>query len=121
MLVDGDDFNEPIQDTARSILDGHIMLDRKLGHKNDYPAIDVLQSISRVMSAIATKEHKNLAGRLKNVLATYTEAEDVIKSVHTKTAQTKISTMPFKKLVLLTHSFVREQMRNSALKRNLSF
>lgn len=78
VLVDGDDFNEPITDTARSILDGHIMLDRKLGHKNHYPAIDVLQSISRVMSAIATKEHKELAGKLKNVLATYQEAEDLI-------------------------------------------
>ncbi len=78
VLVDGDDFNEPITDTARSILDGHIMLDRKLGHKNHYPAIDVLQSISRVMSAIADKEHKELAGKLKNVLATYQEAEDLI-------------------------------------------
>lgn len=78
VLVDGDDFNEPITDTARSILDGHIMLDRKLGHKNHYPAIDVLQSISRVMSAIASKEHKALAGRLKTVLATYNEAEDLI-------------------------------------------
>ena len=78
VLVDGDDFNEPITDTARSILDGHIMLDRKLGHKNHYPAIDVLQSISRVMSAIATKEQKELAGKLKNVLATYQEAEDLI-------------------------------------------
>jgi flagellum-specific ATP synthase len=78
VLVDGDDFNEPITDTARSILDGHIMLSRKLGHKNHYPAIDVLQSISRCMSQIATKEHKMLAGRLKNVLATYNEAEDLI-------------------------------------------
>lgn len=78
VLVDGDDFNEPITDTARSILDGHIMLDRKLGHKNHYPAIDVLQSISRVMNAIATKEHKALAGKLKTVLATYNEAEDLI-------------------------------------------
>lgn len=78
VLVDGDDFNEPITDTARSILDGHIMLDRKLGHKNHYPAIDILQSISRVMSAIATKEHKELAGKLKTVLATYNEAEDLI-------------------------------------------
>ena len=78
VLVDGDDFNEPITDTARSILDGHIMLSRKLGHKNHYPAIDVLQSISRVMSSIVTKEHKVLAGKLKNVLATYQEAEDLI-------------------------------------------
>lgn len=78
VLVDGDDFNEPITDTARSILDGHIMLDRKLGHKNHYPAIDILQSISRVMSAIAAKEHKELASRLKTVLATYNEAEDLI-------------------------------------------
>lgn len=78
VLVDGDDFNEPITDTARSILDGHIMLSRKLGHKNHYPAIDILQSISRVMSSIATSEHKELAGKLKNVLATYNEAEDLI-------------------------------------------
>lgn len=78
VLVDGDDFNEPITDTARSILDGHIMLNRKLGHKNHYPAIDVLQSISRCMSQIAEREHKALAGKLKNVLATYNEAEDLI-------------------------------------------
>ena len=77
-MVDGDDFNEPITDTARSILDGHIMLDRKLGHKNHYPAIDILQSISRCMSQIAEKDHKQVAGRLKNVLATYNEAEDLI-------------------------------------------
>ena len=78
VLVDGDDMNEPITDTARSILDGHIMLNRKLAHQNHYPAIDVLQSISRCMSQIVDKEHKSLAGRLKNVLATYNEAEDLI-------------------------------------------
>lgn len=78
VLVDGDDFNEPITDTARSILDGHIMLTRKLAQKNHYPAIDVLQSISRVMSQIADRDHKRTAGRLKNVLATYQEAEDLI-------------------------------------------
>lgn len=78
VLVDGDDFNEPITDTARSILDGHIMLDRKLAHKNHYPAIDVLQSISRVMSSIADSKHKEAAGKLKNVMATYQEAEDLI-------------------------------------------
>ena len=78
VLVDGDDFNEPITDTARSILDGHIMLNRKLAHKNHYPAIDVLQSISRCMSQIADPEHKKAAGKLKNVLATYNDAEDLI-------------------------------------------
>ncbi len=78
VLVDGDDFNEPITDTARSILDGHIVLSRKLAQKNHYPAIDVLQSISRCMSQIAEKEHKSASGKLKNVLATYGEAEDLI-------------------------------------------
>lgn len=78
VLVDGDDFNEPISDTARSILDGHIVLNRRLAHLNHYPAIDVLQSISRVMSAVATPEHKRAAGKLKNVMATYNEAEDLI-------------------------------------------
>ena len=78
VLVDGDDFNEPITDTARSILDGHIMLNRRLAHKNHYPAIDVLQSISRCMSQVAEREHKRVAGKLKNVLATYNEAEDLI-------------------------------------------
>jgi flagellum-specific ATP synthase len=78
VLVDGDDFNEPITDTARSILDGHIMLSRKLGHKNHYPAIDILQSISRCMSQIADPAHKKAAGKLKNVMATYNEAEDLI-------------------------------------------
>lgn len=78
VLVDGDDFNEPITDTARGILDGHIMLSRKLAHKNQYPAIDVLQSISRVMSSIADKDHKKASGQLKEVLAVYAEAEDLI-------------------------------------------
>lgn len=78
VLVDGDDFNEPITDTARSILDGHIMLNRRLAQRNHYPAIDVLMSISRCMSQIADKEHKTLAGKIKNIMATYAEAEDLI-------------------------------------------
>ncbi len=78
VLVDGDDMNEPITDTARGILDGHIVLNRKLAQKNHYPAIDVLASISRCMSAIADSEHKKAAGKLKNVLATYNDAEDLI-------------------------------------------
>ncbi len=78
VLVDGDDFNEPISDTARGILDGHIVLSRKIAQKNHYPAIDVLQSISRVMSRIAAEEHKKNAGMLKEVLASYADAEDLI-------------------------------------------
>ncbi|MCI9420538.1 MAG: flagellar protein export ATPase FliI [Eubacterium sp.] len=78
VLVDGDDFNEPITDTARGILDGHIVLSRAMAQKNHYPAIDILGSISRVMSSIAGKEHKDVAGELKHVLATYREAEDLI-------------------------------------------
>jgi flagellum-specific ATP synthase len=78
VLVDGDDFNEPITDTARSILDGHIVLNRKIAQKNHYPAIDVLASISRCMSQIAPKEHKAAAGQIKNLMATYNDAEDLI-------------------------------------------
>ncbi len=78
VLVDGDDFNEPITDTARGILDGHVVLSRRLAQKNHYPAIDVLASISRCMSAVADKNHKSKAGMLKNVLATYNDAEDLI-------------------------------------------
>lgn len=78
VLVEGDDFNEPVSDTARSILDGHIMLSRSLAHKNHYPAIDVLQSISRVMNNIVDKEHKDAAGKIRSLLASYAKNEDLI-------------------------------------------
>lgn len=78
VLVDGDDFNEPIADTVRGILDGHIVLSRKLAQKNHYPAIDVLNSISRLMSNIAEKDHKEAASIGRDLLATYKDAEDLI-------------------------------------------
>lgn len=78
VLVDGDDFNEPITDTARGILDGHIVLSRKLANKGHYPAIDVLASISRVMSNIVSNEHKAYAREIKKHMAVYKEAEDLI-------------------------------------------
>jgi len=78
VLVDGDDLTEPITDTARGILDGHIVLSRKIANKNHYPAIDVLASISRVMGDVTTPEHRSYAGHLKSLLATYKEAEDLI-------------------------------------------
>ncbi|MDJ0855126.1 MAG: FliI/YscN family ATPase, partial [Desulfobacterales bacterium] len=78
VLVEGDDTNEPIADAIRSILDGHIVLTRELAMQGHYPAIDVSRSISRVMEDIADPEQIELARKLKNVLATYARAEDLI-------------------------------------------
>lgn len=78
VLVEGDDFNEPISDTARSILDGHIVLSRELAHKNHYPAVDILESISRVMPEVTTEEHREAAGKIRNLLAIYKKNEDLI-------------------------------------------
>jgi flagellum-specific ATP synthase len=79
VLVEGDDFNEPIADAVRAILDGHLVLTRELAMQNHYPAIDVLTSVSRVMNDIADDTHLNLAKRLKKVLATFRRNEDLIK------------------------------------------
>jgi flagellum-specific ATP synthase len=78
VLVDGDDMNEPIADTVRGILDGHVVLSRALASQNHYPAIDIAQSVSRVMPQITDEEHRSAAGRLRTVMATYKEAEDLI-------------------------------------------
>jgi flagellum-specific ATP synthase len=78
VLVDGDDFNEPISDTVRGILDGHIVLSRKLAHKGHYPAIDILGSISRVMGDVTNDKHRFLAREIKKHMAVYTDAEDLI-------------------------------------------
>lgn len=78
VLVEGDDFNEPVSDTARGILDGHISLSRDLAARNHYPAVDILESVSRVMPDIVDKTHLEAAGRIKSLLAAYREAEDLI-------------------------------------------
>lgn len=78
ILLEADDINDPIGDTVRALLDGHIILSRKLASANHYPAIDVLASISRVMASVTSKDHYRLAGKLKNILQTYKEAEDLI-------------------------------------------
>ena len=78
VLVDGDDMNEPIADAVRGILDGHIVLDRKLAHRGHFPAIDVLASVSRVMNEIVPKEQIAAASRMKELLSVYRDAEDLI-------------------------------------------
>lgn len=78
VLVDGDDMNEPISDTVRGILDGHVVLDRQLASRGHYPAIDVLQSVSRVMNEIVTDEHISAANRLKKLISVFRTNEDLI-------------------------------------------
>ncbi|KGP92858.1 ATP synthase [Pontibacillus chungwhensis BH030062] len=79
VLVDGDDMNEPIADTVRGILDGHFVLDRKLAEQGQFPAINVLKSISRVMNHVADSEHLDAAVRMRNLLATYEENQELIQ------------------------------------------
>jgi flagellar biosynthesis/type III secretory pathway ATPase len=78
VLVEGDDVNEPIADTARSILDGHVWLSRDLAVRGHYPSIDPLQSVSRLMTEVATAEQSAAAQRLKALLAAWRDAEDLI-------------------------------------------
>jgi flagellum-specific ATP synthase len=78
VLVEGDDLNEPISDAVRAILDGHIVLSRELAAHNHYPAIDILNSISRLMIDVVTKEHQDFSMKFKDFLATYKSAEDLI-------------------------------------------
>jgi flagellar protein export ATPase FliI len=78
VLVEGDDLTEPVTDTVRATLDGHIVLSRALAAENHYPAIDVLGSVSRVMPAVTSPEHRQAAGKLREVLATYQNARDLV-------------------------------------------
>jgi flagellum-specific ATP synthase len=78
VLVENDDLADPVADSAKSLLDGHIVLSRKLAERGHYPAVDILQSISRLMPAVASKEHQFAARKLKEIYAIYTDAEDLI-------------------------------------------
>jgi flagellum-specific ATP synthase len=78
ILVEGDDLNDPVADTVRSIIDGHIILSRKMASSNHYPAIDVLQSLSRVMTDVVDLEHYNVASKFRDMLQVYRDAEDLI-------------------------------------------
>ncbi len=78
VLVEGDDMNEPVADTVRGILDGHVVLSRKLAHRNHYPAIDVMASVSRVMTDIVDKQQIQQAGMIRKYLSIHSEAQDLI-------------------------------------------
>lgn len=93
VLVEGDDFNEPVSDTVRGILDGHIILSRDLAHQNHFPAVDVLGSISRLMFTIASEEHKAAAGKIRDLMATYKKSEDIISiGAYVKGTNSKLDT-----------------------------
>ncbi|PIQ98210.1 MAG: hypothetical protein COV67_00110 [Nitrospinae bacterium CG11_big_fil_rev_8_21_14_0_20_56_8] len=91
VLVEGDDLNEPISDAVRAILDGHIVLSRDLATHNHYPAVDILNSISRLMIDVTSKEHYEMSMKLKDIVATYREAEDLINiGAYTRGSNPKI-------------------------------
>ena len=112
VLVEGDDLNEPISDAVRGILDGHIVLSRKMASMGHYPAIDVLQSISRVMSDIVTTEHYKSAKYLNELMATYTSAEDLVSvGAYHKGSSPKIDTAISMHDII--NDFLRQEVKES--------
>ncbi len=112
VLVEGDDMNDPVADTVRSIIDGHIVLDRQLGAKNHFPAISVMTSSSRLMTEVATAEHRAMAGKLRNWIATYQEAEDLINiGAYTKGSNPSIDEAIVK--IGLINTFLKQEMTES--------
>ena len=113
VLVEGDDMNEPVADAARSILDGHIVLSRRLAHLGHYPAIDVLQSASRVMMDIVPPEHLELTLKLREILAVYSEAEEMINIGAYVKGKNKRIDYAIQRIDAL-NAFLRQRMGESA-------
>ena len=113
VLVEGDDFNEPIADFSRSILDGHIVLSRKLANMGHYPAIEPLESISRLMPDIVSTEHKKSAEKIIDILATYREAEDLINiGAYVRGSNPKIDKAL--QMIEKIREFLRQDMKEKA-------
>ena len=113
VLVEGDDMNEPVADAARAILDGHIVLSRKLASAGHYPSIDVLESVSRVMTSVTSREHRQAATRLLDTLATYKEAEDLINiGAYVKGSNPKVD-YSIKKINAI-HEFLRQDIEEKS-------
>lgn len=119
VLVDGDDMTEPVADSVRSIIDGHIVLSRALAAKNHFPAIDVLNSASRVMRDITGERHQELAGKARDVLASYAEAEDLINiGAYVKGSNPKID-YALSKIDAITDFLRQNYNETSTLKNSL--
>jgi type III secretion protein N (ATPase) len=112
VLVEGDDMTEPVADETRSILDGHIVLSRKLGAMNHYPAIDVLASSSRVMSALVGADHRLAAGRVRELLAKYEEIELLIKVGEYKKGADRVADLAIEKRDAIL-AYLRQDMHES--------
>ena len=110
VLVEGDDMTEPIADETRSILDGHIVLSRKLGSANHYPAIDILASVSRLMTAIAGPDHLRTAGRVRQLMAKYQEVELLVRIGEYKSGNDPVADEAIKKLDSI-NAFLRQGLK----------
>lgn len=118
VLVENDDMNEPIADAVRSILDGHLVLSRKMAHKGHYPAIDVLESVSRVMPQVVPPANKQIAMKARELLATYREAEDLINiGAYVKGSNPKIDESVKKNGSLV--SFLKQGMEEADFRENI--
>ncbi len=113
VLVEGDDMTEPIADETRSILDGHIVLSRKLGAANHYPAIDILASVSRLMTAITTPEHRRVAGRVRQLMAKYQEVELLVRIGEYKAGNDAVADEAIKKLDAI-NAFLRQGLQEQS-------
>jgi type III secretion protein N (ATPase) len=113
VLVEGDDMTEPVADETRSILDGHVVLSRKLAAANHYPAIDVLHSVSRVMDAIVTPEHRAAAGKLRELYAKYNEIELLVQLGEYKSGTDTLADKAIAKIQDIK-SFLKQGTRDQA-------
>jgi type III secretion protein N (ATPase) len=113
VLVEGDDMTEPVADETRSILDGHIVLSRKLGAANHYPAIDILASVSRLMTAIAAPEHQRAASRLRNLMAKYQEVELLVRIGEYKPGSDALTDEAIKKVEAI-NGFLKQGLREKS-------
>ena len=113
ILADEGDPTEPVADEVRSILDGHIILSRKLAAENHYPAIDILESVSRVMNAITENEHRINAGRFRSLLAKYREVEILIRLGEYQAGGDAVTDEAIRKIDAL-NGFLRQDMHEKS-------